>query len=120
MSVLIVESNVELGEIWKVHIERTGCEVHLVQTQEDAISQIQSHDIDVIVLDLVLDDGSAIAVADFASYRLPHAKVIFVTNTTFFSDGSIFEHISNAQAFLQRETPPEDLAQIVKHHSRSD
>ena len=36
--------------------------------------------------------GVAMAVADFASYRRPEARVIFVTNTSFFSDGSIFAH----------------------------
>jgi len=45
---------------------------------------------DVIVLDLALEEGSALAVADFASYRHPDARVIFVTNASFFSDGSIF------------------------------
>ncbi len=74
-------------------------------------------DFDIIVLDLVLEDGSALAVADFASYRRPEARVIFVTNTTFFSDGSIFAHSPNACAFVQSETPPEDLAAMVEHYA---
>lgn len=72
---------------------------------------------DIIVLDLVLDNGSALAVADFASYRRPDARVIFVTNTSFFSDGSIFAHSPNACAYVQSETPPEDLAAMVEHYA---
>jgi hypothetical protein len=51
-----------------------------------------------------------------ASYRQPGAKVIFVTDTTFFSDGSIFRHIPNACAFIRAETPPDDLVAIVEHY----
>ena len=58
----------------------------------------------------VLDHGSALAVADFASYRRPDCRVIFVTNTSFFSDGSIFRHCANACAYLQSQTEPADLA----------
>ena len=65
----------------------------------------------------MLANGSALAVSDFASYRRPDARVIFVTNTTFFSDGSIFAHSPNACAFMQSSTPPEDLAAMVEHYA---
>ena len=61
--------------------------------------------------------GSALAVADFASYRRPDARVLFVTNTSFFSDGSILSHSPNACAYVQSETPPEDLAAMVEHYA---
>ena len=72
-----------------------------------------------MILDLVLDEGSALAVSDFASYRQPLARVIFVTNTSFFSDGSIFRHCVNACAYMPSATPPEDLAAMVEHYARA-
>ncbi len=119
MKVLIVESNPDLGGLWQRHLQRQGADVSLVQTQEAAILALYGTDFEIIVLDLVLTDGSALAVADFASYRRPDARVIFVTNTTFFSDGSIFAHSPNACAYVQSETPPEDLAAIVEHYAAS-
>lgn len=119
MRVLIVESNPELGRLWQRHLERQGSEVTLAATQEDAVVVLQQSTVDVIVLDLVLEQGSAFAVADFASYRQPDASVIFVTNTTFFSDGSIFALMPNARAFVQSETPPADLAAMVEHYGRA-
>jgi len=116
MNVLIVESQAELGRLWCRHLERQGAQVQLARTQDAAISAMYDQSFDVIVLDLVLADGSALAVADFAGYRAPDARVIFVTNTTFFSDGSIFAHSRNACAFLQSSTPPEDLAAMVEHY----
>ncbi|WP_371055221.1 response regulator transcription factor [Rhodosalinus sp. K401] len=116
MRVLIVESNPDLGELWQRHLHRQGAEVGRAAAEDDAIALLQQADWQVIVLDLVLDQGSAFAVADFASYRVPDAKVIFVTNTRFFSDGSIFGLCSNACAYIQSATPPEDLAAMVEHY----
>ncbi len=117
MNVLIVESRPELGKLWQRHLERMGGTVTLVHSQEAAIQALVDGEFQIIVLDLVLEHGSALAVSDFASYRRPEARVIFVTNTSFFSDGSIFAHSPNACAYVQSETPPEDLAAMVEHYA---
>ena len=115
MRVLIVESNAALAELWSMHLRRAGAEVVAAPTQYDAIQTLIRTEVDVIVLDLGLEDGSAMAVADFASYRRPDARVVFVTSRSFFSDGSIFNHFANAGAFLEAQTPPADLCAIVEH-----
>ena len=117
MKVLIVECQRELGQLWQRHLLRQGLSADLVHEQEAAIQALNRHAYGLIVLDLVLDHGSALAVADFASYRRPDARVLFVTNTSFFSDGSIFAHSSNACAYVQSGMPPEDLAAIVEHYA---
>lgn len=116
MKVLIVESRPELARLWAQHLQRQGADVHVCMSESEAIDWLRDQVVDVIVLDLVLHNGSAFAVADFASYSRPQARVIFVTNTTFFSDGSIFRHIPNACAFLPAATSPEDLAAVVDHY----
>ena len=119
MNVLIVESQPDLAALWKRHLERQGADVTAVGTQEAAITALCSSAFEIIVLDLILEQGSALAVADFVSYRRPDARIIFVTNTSFFSDGSIFAFSSNACAYVQSETPPEDLAAMVEHFAAS-
>ena len=113
MRVLIVESNRELGTIWKRHIERRGVSVTLVAGQVEAVEFLQNNAAAVIIMNLVLDQGSAFAVADYAAYRRPDSKVIFVTSASFFSDGSIIRHIPNACAFMPSNTEPGDLAAVV-------
>jgi len=103
--------------LWQRHLERMGASVTLALNQEAAILALCGSDFNIIVLDLVLDQGSALAVSDFASYRRPDTRVIFVTNTSFFSDGSIFAHSPNACAYVQSGTPPEDLAAMVEHYA---
>lgn len=116
MRVLIVQSNKNLGGLWKRHLERLEADVELVLTGSQALHLIETEVYDVIVLDLVLKEGSALTVADLAQFRQPHANLVFVTDTTFFSDGSIFSHSANARAFIESATPPSDLAEIVRHY----
>lgn len=118
MRILIVESSEELSSVWRLHLKRTGAEVHVAHTQDQATDLLLKLDPQVIVLDLVLEEGSALAVADFASYRRPDARVVFVTNTSFFSDGSIFQHCANACAYLPVATKPSDLAAMVEHYGQ--
>ena len=116
MRVLIVESRSDLGCLWRRHLDRLGMTVMNVQGQSEAIRYLNDNAVDIIILDVVLLEGSALAICDYASFRQPDAKVIFVTSSSFFSDGSIFEHASNASAFLPTGTPPEDLAAMVEYY----
>lgn len=118
MKVLIVESNHDLGSLWRSHMQRQGMCVCLTSGQAEAVKALNTQAFDVIILDLVLAEGSALAVADLACYRYPDTQVIYVTNTRFFSDGSIFELSANVRAHLQSDIPPEDLTAMVEHMGR--
>jgi len=97
MRVLIVQDNQQLGRIWSRHLQRLGADTTLADNSDTALQELQDGTFDVIVLDLVLRQGGALTVADFANFNQPRANVVFVTDTTFFSDGSIFSHSANAQ-----------------------
>ncbi len=116
MKVLIVESERSLATIWQKHLQRLGMQVAISHTQDDATAHLAAETPDIIILDLVLSAGSAFAVADYASYRMPETQVIFITSNSFFSDGSIFSFAANACALAQRHTPVDDLAAMVEHY----
>lgn len=118
MKVLIVESTAALADLWQRHLERHGIDVSCATSGDAAVGLISDSRFDVIILDLVLAQGSAMAVADYAQYRHPDTSVIFVTDTGFFSDGSIFGLIPNVRAFVQSATPPDDLMAMVEHYGR--
>lgn len=119
MRILIVEEKLELGTLWKRHLERAGCDVTLATGQDAATEILNAGTFSVIILDLVLEHGSALALADYASFRQPDAQVVFVTNTSFFSDGTLFQHIPNLRAVVKRETPPADLTEMVRYYAKS-
>jgi CheY-like chemotaxis protein len=116
MDVLIVLADHQRGMLWRQHLEPMGARVTQVATGEQAITAIEGTAYAVIVLDLMLQDGGALAVADLVQFRTPETNVIYVTDTAFFSDGSIFNHSANARAFLPTATPPADLAAIIYHY----
>jgi len=118
MKVLIVENDPNRGRIWRSHIMRLGADVFLVEDQAAAVTALSDGLYEIVILNLDLGKGSALAVADYASYRRPNCKVIFVTAKSFFSDGSIFAYMSNACALIPATAPPEDMAALVEHHAR--
>ena len=118
MNVLIVQNDAKLGQIWQRHLQRQDHVVDVALDQDSAVACLDDQFYSIIILDVVLDGGSAIAVADYASYRHPDARVIFVTNSSFFSDGSIFQLCSNACAFVPIATQPEDLTAMVEHYAK--
>ena len=115
MDILIVESNGLLGHVWADHLRRQGGRVRLVATSDEAVTAISDRTFQVIIVNLE-QAHDAIAVSDFAQYRQPDTQVIFVTDTSFFSDGSVFSLASNACALVPSTTPPEDLAAMVEHY----
>lgn len=118
MRVLIVEGNPELAAIWQGHLERAGASVELAASAAAAVTALDGDAPDILVLNLDLEEA-ALSVADYARFRAPDAKVICVTGSSFFSDGSVFTHCTNACACLPAQSPPEDLAALVEYHGRS-
>ncbi len=118
MFVLILESNADLAGLWKRHLERNGARVHLAESETEAFAFLEENQVDVIVLDLSPMARAAIAIADLARFRWPDAKIVFVTKDSFFSDGSIFNHVPNAAAMVVSHAPPDDIAAIVEHHGQ--
>lgn len=113
--VLIVEADKALSRLWARHIGQGGAAVTEAETESAAIDALIRRPIDAIVLDLALPGGSALAIAEFASYRRPQARIVFLTGQGYYADGSIFRLAPNAGALLQTDQSPEDIAAIVEY-----
>ncbi len=115
LRVLIAQQNNELGQLWADFLEREGIATTLVSSQGEALARLRVESFDALVLEMVLPDGGAIAIADFAAYRMPDVPVITVNSTSFFSDGSIFQLMPNVHSVMQAPVEGEDLAAMVSH-----
>ena len=98
--VLIVGGPDNIRWIWKTHLDQQGLEVHVAADEDAAIECLRRTDIDVIVLDVMLSHGVGFAVSDYAQFRRPDARVIFVTRDDFLSGGAIFQLSANACAAM--------------------
>jgi DNA-binding NtrC family response regulator len=117
MRVLIVHGQTELSQLWSRHLARSGAHVQLAAAMEAAVEALGRTEFDVMLLSLTLEKGSALAIADYANYRRPACRVVFVSNSQFFSDGSLFNHVGNARMMLPEDVPPEDLTAVVEHYA---
>lgn len=115
MRILIVEHNEDLGRIWARFLERQGFRVDLATCQTDAITRMRFKEYDALVLEIVLPDGGAIAISDYATYRFPDIPIITVTSGSFFSDGSIFDLMPNARGIMRTPFRVDDLAALIEH-----
>ena len=88
INVLIIKEEFELARLWERALVRLGAKVQVARSAQMAIEHMRQQFFEIIVLDLDLSQGAAVGIADFASYRWPDTRVLFVTNGTFFSDGS--------------------------------
>lgn len=123
MRVLLVQHNLGLSDLWAAHLKRQGVEVVQAYTQAQAIQILRFDSFDALVLDVILPDGGAIAISDYATYRQPDVPIIAVTGGSFFSDGSIFELIPNARSLMRIPLRPDDLMALLDHYTprkRSD
>ncbi len=116
MRVLIVEAETDLADLWAAHLVRLGHATETARDADAAIRAMQRGRPEVLVIDLDLENAAAWAVADYAAYRHPKAKQVFVTASRFFSGGSVFDMSANACALLPLRTRPEDLAAVVEFH----
>lgn len=116
MRILMVQHNEGLSELWARFLQRSGVEVVQASTQSQAVDLLRFEEFDALVLDLILPDGGAIAISDYATYRQPDVPIIAVTSTGFFSDGSIFELIPNVRSLMRTPFRPDDLAAVLEHY----
>jgi hypothetical protein len=95
-----------------------GFDAVTAMSQAQAVARMLQFEPAVVLIDLGLEDGSPLAVADFVSYRHPDARVIFRSDGEMFSDGSLFAHCANVHAHVGRGMAEPDVAALVSHHAR--
>ena len=116
VQILIVEHDRNLAGIWARFLARQRVQCTLAGTAAEAYAALRLRPFDALVLDMELNCGGALAVADFATYRNPEMPIIPVTASGFFSDSTIFELIPNARGLLHIPPKPEDMAALVEHY----
>ncbi len=105
MKLLIVESNLELSQVWSAHLERQGAEVCSASNEAEAIEVLGAEDIDIIVLDLVLKTGSAFAVADLPAIAVPTRASSLSPTPRSFPMGRSFSIFRTPARFYQSLQP---------------
>ncbi len=119
MRVLIFDEAGELSCRWQSDLRQRGHDASRETTCDAALSGLRSQRPDVIVANLAPLPADAFLLADIAAVFTPQTRVVFVTQTQEFADGSVFRLAQNACAQVPDTIPPGDLTALVEYHGRS-
>lgn len=117
MDILIIENQKALVQKLQPFLEQKGAVIAHATSREEAASFLIGLSFDVILIDSQFDNGKALGIAELADFRQPEAKMIFMSDSTIFSDGSIYRQFSNLCSYLPRSTHPQDIAMLVEYQA---
>lgn len=106
----------DLAQMWARFLMREGIVCTIAGSEAQAFSALRQTNYAAIILDIELETGNALAVADFATYRDPDVPIITVTAARFFSGGEVFDLVPNARGMLPSPPRLDDLAAITAHY----
>lgn len=82
MKVLIAEDDENMSKILKLYLQKEGYFVEVMENGEDTISYLESHQVDVLLLDWMLPKKSGIEVCHEIKHMNIPTKIIMITAKT--------------------------------------
>lgn len=119
MRVLVIESKDSLDELWIGFLKREGHIVDVAHTQPKAVDKLRFQVWDILIVNLTMQNTSALAISDYATYKNPNISIIALSMRNLFSSGSIFNIMPNLRGLMYHPIRPDDLIAIVDHCGRS-
>jgi DNA-binding NtrC family response regulator len=113
--ILLLEDDLGLQFTFRAALEEQGHDVITASNCAEAIKALQVHKPDVLILDLMVGSEISINVASFAAYKLPDTEVVYVTGSSLFSQGELFELSRNIRWVLRKPVPLRELTSMVQH-----
>ena len=77
--------------LWQRVLPRSGAYVFFACPQSETVKVLMQNYLEFIIVDVVLKYGTAFAISVFASFRAPTGRVVFIINTSVFSEAYIFK-----------------------------
>lgn len=113
--VLLLEDDPYLQFTFTEALRDAGHEVLVASDNDEAMSELRRSTPDVLVLDLMINDGFSTDVANYAVYSAPQAEVIFMTGSGLFPKGELFGMSRNARLVLRKPVKMDELTTMVAH-----
>jgi len=112
--VLIVEDQTDLNRLYTKYIQRSGFQTESVFSVEEANQFLETHNTDVIVMDLNLGDGSGQYILDKIIKRpeFNHIKIVIVSGTLYVTERHIM--LDRVNYALIKPVSPRELVTLVK------
>lgn len=115
MLVLVVEDNTALNLAFSETVRMAGYPVLSATSFESAYAKIEDTPPDVLILDLFLDGGMSLDIADFAACSRTDVEIIFVTGSAVFPNAELFRLAGNTTCCLRKPVDLKHLIELLHH-----
>jgi DNA-binding NtrC family response regulator len=116
---LIVEDDAQAAAFWRVAMEQAGFRVDTVTDLKGMVESIKSYSIDLMLLDLNLQDESGLEGLPLALSESPFTK-IFILTANAAVDSAVEAIQAGASGYFTKDTDPEEVAEKLKAHLKSE
>lgn len=113
--VLLLEDDPGLQFVLHSALTDAGHEVHVASDNDRAMAILRRRTPDVLLLDLMINEGLSTDVANYAVYSAPKAAVIFMTGSGLFPKGELFGMSQNARLVLRKPVDLVELNNMIVH-----
>jgi len=111
-TILVVEDNVDMAEIYRLTLQEQQFEVYLAHRAADAVSMLEQHRPDCILLDLTLPDGTVQSLQALRNHpALQSARVLVVSGR---NDVDDLAKAYAANGYLRKPFDMDDLLALLR------
>ncbi|MEE9345828.1 MAG: response regulator transcription factor [Methylococcales bacterium] len=118
--ILIIEDNVDLAQLVAIHLSDMGIQVHLTHSGHDGLSAAKNKAFDLIILDLMLPDGSGFDICRQLRALNDHVPILMLTSLSSELDRVLGFEIGADDYVTKPFSIPELLARIKAIFRRLD
>lgn len=115
MRILLLEDDEATRVIFGQRISDEGHIVVECGTTQHAIKILQTTQIDLLIVDLLVDETNSLGVVQFAGYAAPRAEVILVTGSTLFKNGELLSQFPGVSWVLRKPISADDLMAFIEY-----
>ena len=120
MKCLIVEDNELLRVDLRLQMHGLGYDCVEAASTSDALYYMKTHSFDLLLLDLLVKDGSSLSLVDYLQVTGSTATIIMITGSGAFPHGEHTRMAPRIDYVLRKPVNPRDLTALVEytaHHA---
>lgn len=115
--ILIVDDEPEIRQLIRIHMEQAGLQVIEAESGRQAIERMQEYDIELMILDLMMDDGNGFEVLHYMQEKISKTLIIALSARRELQD-KIETLGLGADDYVTKPFSPMELLARVQAHLR--
>jgi DNA-binding NtrC family response regulator len=117
-SILVVDDEAQIRELLSIYLRKQGYEVHTAATSSETIACLDSHPVDVAVLDIGLAQEDGLSLLEHLKASHPGVRAVMLTGMGFVEDLLQEAHDKGADGYVSKVLPLDELLMAIERASQ--